>query len=195
MAKKGFKPVGGAGTGAGASEHGGKVVAPTEKEYLDSLLHGALSGQRLQVMTFLVDGHECCFEVSEAVEVIKPRPVTTVPRTPDYLLGILSVRGEMVPIIDLGRRLGLPEAKVDRPLARVLVVSIDGDRIGVLVDRMTGVEEVEKRSVKPPEAGMSGDIFAVEFIKGVIELKGRSIMLLNTKNLAEFTATGAAPGV
>jgi len=169
------------------------VVAPTEKEYRESLVQGALTGQRLQIMTFLVDGRECAFEVADALEVIKPRLVTKVPRTPDYVLGILSVRGEMVPIIDLRRRLGAAPAE-DVPLSRVLVLSQSDIRVGFLVDRMTGVEEAEKRSVMPPDWGGEARGFPVEFIKGLIVLKGRNITLLNITNLLDFAPSEAVPG-
>jgi purine-binding chemotaxis protein CheW len=139
-------------------------------------------------MTFFVDGRECSFEVSNAVEVLKPRPVTAVPHTPDFLLGILSVRGEMLPVIDLRSRLGAPEAD-DLPLARMLVVSVEDLKAGFIVDRMTGVEEIEKRAVRPPDKDKPEAGFPVEFIRGEIEQKGRHITLLNLKSLLEFTSS------
>ncbi|MBE7413919.1 MAG: chemotaxis protein CheW [Deltaproteobacteria bacterium] len=83
------------------------TFAPTVENYDESLDHRKKSAEgTINIISFFLGADEYAFEVSEAVEVLRPRQATEVPWTPAYIQGILSVRGEMVPVLDLKMRLG-----------------------------------------------------------------------------------------
>jgi purine-binding chemotaxis protein CheW len=158
-----------------------KTIAPTEENYLASLEYRSPDEENLNVITFFVGQRECAFEVSDAVEVLRPRQITEVPRTPEYILGILSVRGEMVTVIDLRMRFGM-EPLGAMPSSRILVATVDDLKAGFLVDRLGGVKAVKTASVeKPgPDAGAP-----VRFLKAVIQTAGGSVLLLDAGALIE----------
>lgn len=183
--EKGYRP----GTDVyGSGDDGGDrvnqtTVAPTEEDYVASLVHRTLEGQRLLVVSFFLDAEEFALEVTEAVEVLKPRALTTVPRTPEFVKGILSVRGEMVPVVDLKRRLTVGSFDDSAP-GRVLVAAMDDVKAGFIVDRMAGVEEIPRKAISPPDG--AGERFPRGMLKGIINMAGREIKLLNTDNLLDF---------
>jgi len=163
------------------------TVAPSEAEYVASLMHDAIEGQKLSVVCFFLDGGEYAFEVSDALEVLRPRSLTTVPRTPDFVMGIMSVRGEMVPVLDLRKRLRIGSCG-ELADSRVVVASVDEIKAGFVVDRLAGVEEVSKKLVRPP--GKLTPALPDGFLKGVIKVKKRVVRLLDIENLLDFTLGG-----
>ncbi|MBI5492117.1 MAG: chemotaxis protein CheW [Deltaproteobacteria bacterium] len=139
--------------------------------------------ERLQIISFFLDGEEYAFEVADAVEVLRPRQMTEVPRTPDFINGILSVRGEMVFVMDLKKRLNIGEAERGG-VCRILITSVEDLKAGFLVDRLSGVKDVPVSSIGP--AAHLGDR-AAKFLKGVIVTKDRPIRLLDASKLIDFT--------
>jgi len=156
-----------------------QTVAPTEDNYAESLEQNSIEGEKLQIVSFYLNTLEYAFEVTDAVEVLRPRAVTEVPRTPEFISGILSVRGDMVPVIDLKKRLGLVS---DGPSAtgRILITAIDDIKAGFTVDRLAGVKEVPVESLVSPGDSDSG------FVKGVIHSGNDPILLLDISRLVDM---------
>lgn len=156
------------------------TVAPTEENYLASLEYRGPDEESVNIISFVTGSRECAFEVSDAVEVLRARQITEVPRTPGYILGILSVRGEMVTVIDLRARLGMDTAS--SPSSRILVVTVDDVKAGFLVDRLGGVKAVRSASIEAPGADLG---VPLGFLKGVAQSSGNSVLLLDPKALIE----------
>lgn len=152
------------------------TVAPTVENYSKGLERQVPEEKKLQIVSFFLGEREYAFELIDAVEVLRARTLTEVPRTPDFIKGILSVRGEMVPVMDTKMRLseGCFESVKFR---RVLVTSVAGLKVGFLVDRMGGVREVAVASIEPVEDG---------FVKGFIQAPGGLILLLDVVRLIDF---------
>jgi purine-binding chemotaxis protein CheW len=157
------------------------TVAPTEQDYLASLEYRGADEENLNIISFSMGPRECAFEVSDAVEVLRPRQITEVPRTPAYIKGILSVRGEMVTVIDLRARLGMEPAGAS-PLSRILIVTVDDLKAGFLVDRLGGVKAVRAASMSAPVADLG---VPTRFMKGVVQSSGNSVLLLDAGALIE----------
>jgi purine-binding chemotaxis protein CheW len=97
-------------------------------------------------------------------EVLKIRELTRVPNAPDYVQGITSLRGTMLPVIDLCTRLGLKPAERNEK-ARIIVVSTDDEDVGLIVDRVNGVIRALPESIKPaPEHVEEG----ADFLRGIV---------------------------
>ena len=156
------------------------TVAPTEDNYEESLEQNSLEGEKLQIVSFHLNSQEYAFEVTDAVEVLRPRTVTEVPRTPEFIKGILSVRGEMVPVIDLKKRLGI---RLDgfNGAGRILIAAMDDLKAGFTVDRLAGVKEVPMQSVVPSTGPNQG------FLKGVIHAGDDPILLLEISLLVDMS--------
>lgn len=156
-----------------------RMIAPSEN---DITAAAPSTAPGLRLVTFVLGDQEYALEVAEAVEVLKPRKLTAVPLVPGYIKGILSVRGEMVTVIDTKRRIGAGAYGED-DYGRILIASTNSQKVGFLVDRMTGVFETRQALTGADGSPKNGPAGA--FIKGVVTFNGREISLLSIERLIE----------
>lgn len=120
------------------------------------------SGEELrQLLTFEVASTPYAVPIERVREIVRIRPITPVPRVPEEVLGVISLRGEIVEVIDLRMRIGL--APID-PLrsTRIIVVHTENGKVaGILVDAVREVSRVEEGSIQPVTASESGAIDAL----------------------------------
>jgi purine-binding chemotaxis protein CheW len=110
------------------------------------------AGKRTEYLAFLLASETYAVQIAQLAEILRPPPITEVPRAPRVILGVISVRGKLVTVVDLRRRLNLPEAPVDRRSRILLVDSGGGEQLGLLVDEVQQVwrlapDEIEAASV------------------------------------------------
>jgi purine-binding chemotaxis protein CheW len=138
------------------------------------------SERTLQMAAFTVGPHECALDIMEIREIVNPLPITRVPRAPDFLEGVVELRGAIVPIVDLRKRFDLP-ATADRPSAKYLIVSLDKRIIGLIVDGVTEVISVNRNEIRPaPNFYEDGE---TQPFLGMCRYKDRLILILNLKVL------------
>ncbi len=136
-----------------------------------------------QLVVFCVAGTEMCVQIGHVLEIIRVAEITVMPRAPKFLEGIINLRGRIIPVLDLKRRFNMP--LVDRTSeSRILVVEVEGQMVGLLVDK---VLEVLKGSALagfgPKEQTLN---IGPEFIKEVLALGRRQILFLNLTRLFDF---------
>lgn len=151
----------------------------------DDFLH---SGREL--ISFLVGDQEFCVDINTVVEIRGWTPATPMPHSADYVRGVINLRGVIMPIIDLGARLGLGAAEpTDRHV--IIVAHIRDRKIGLLVDAVCETLNISDDAVHPaPELG---DAAGRRFIVGFIPAEGRMITLLDLEPvLPENAASRAA---
>lgn len=136
--------------------------------------------QTVLLATFFVRDALCALDAAGVQEVIRLGPVTPVRYAPEEVLGIVNLRGKIVTIIDLGQRLGLPKAVVGSD-CRVFIIEDRGEFIGLLVDRVDEVVEVERDGWQAPPANVSWG--QARFFKGVCRARGRVVTLLEAGQL------------
>ena len=133
-----------------------------------------------------------CFKVSNEVygvdimdikELIKPREVTEVPRAPSFVSGVISLRGVIIPIIDMLDRLGLAR-EVASGRERVIVVRQGESFCGLLVDEIIQVIRVAKDHVEAAPTVLEG--IDRDFVTGIGRADGRMIILLNLANIIDL---------
>jgi purine-binding chemotaxis protein CheW len=133
-----------------------------------------------------------CFRVSDEIyginimdikEIIKPREVTEVPRAPDFVSGVLSLRGKIIPIIDMRVRLGLAH---EEPTGkeRIIVIKNNNSFSGLLVDEVIQVVQIQLDAVETAPTVLDG--IDRDFISGLGRSDGRLIIILNWKNIADI---------
>jgi purine-binding chemotaxis protein CheW len=110
------------------------------------------TGKRIEYLAFGLAGETYAVEIAHIAEILRPPPITGVPRAPDTVLGIISVRGKLVTVVDLRLRFRLPPAPIDRRSRILLADAGTGEQIGLLVDDVQQVwrlaaEEIEAASV------------------------------------------------
>ncbi len=110
------------------------------------------AGRRVEYLAFVLAGETYAVQIAHVAEILRPPPVTEVPRAPATVLGVISVRGRLVTVMDLRRRFRLAEAPIDRK-SRILLADVgSGEQIGLLVDEVQQVwrlaaEEIEASNV------------------------------------------------
>jgi len=139
-----------------------------------------IHAQEIEMLSFLLGGEEYVLPVDEVREVLKSRELTIVPNSPPHVLGVTSIRGTVLPVIDLGRRLGLPSAKQDEK-ARIIIINPDDEDAGIVVDQVTGVVRISPDAIRPaPETVEQG----AEFLKGIARKGDRLYILLDLNKAA-----------
>ncbi len=133
-----------------------------------------------QWLTFSLADEEYALSIDSVSEIIKPREVTDIPRVPDFICGIISLRGIIVPVFDLNKRLNLDSAEVSSS-SRIIVCN-DGDRLaGFMVDRINQVVNVPISKIEPPPTVLSG--LDRDFVEGVGRVEDRMLILLHLSNV------------
>jgi len=130
----------------------------------------------LQYLAFRLGPEEYALDIARISEIIKPRECTDIPRVPEFILGLISLRGVVVPIIDLRRRFKLGESQVTQE-SRIIVCREGEVTAGLLVDSITQVLRLASDLIEPPPAILSGiDRYLID---GVGRSQGRMVILLN----------------
>ncbi len=131
--------------------------------------------EEIELLSFRLGGEEYAVLVADVREVLKIGQLTNVPNTPDYILGIMSLRGTMLPIIDLCKRFDLAPA-ANNEKSRIIVASSADEEAGLLVDQVTGVFRILPDKIKPvPENIEQG----AEFLRGIVRTTDRLYILLD----------------
>ena len=121
--------------------------------------------EKIELLSFMLADEEYALKMEEAREIIRWRRPTKVPRAPDHIIGIISLRGIILPVFDVKKRLGLGELEPSRR-TRIIVVSDGGSSLsGMVVDSITGVTDMPIDGIEPPPSVISGN--EAEFIEGV----------------------------
>lgn len=154
--------------------HSGEFLA-TEEAYE----HGYLREVRrdlTQYVAFVVCAEVYALSITEISEIAKPMETTPVPRTADFVLGVGNVRGLVIPIIDLGRRLMFPALNVSRE-SRVLIVQVEGEQFGLLVDRVIGVVPIAPEDLEDAPGAIGGT--RADFIQALARQDSEILIVLN----------------
>ena len=127
------------------------TLIPFKKEpkflTLKSSAPSSESTEPIGFLCFTLAGEEYGVDLQLVSQVVKPPPVTWVPRVPSQFLGVVSIRGEVVTLMDLRQLMGLESTMWPR-LARVLIVEIKGEQTGLLVDSVTQVRRVKMEALE-----------------------------------------------
>jgi purine-binding chemotaxis protein CheW len=125
-----------------------------------------------QLVVFDLSGQRYAIPVLNTQEIIKMIDVTPVPRSDDFVEGVINLRGRIVPIINLNKRLSLQRTEATRD-TRIIVVEHDGASVGMIVDRVQEVGRYDSDEIERPESVMREN----EYISGVIK-KEEALWLL-----------------
>jgi len=134
----------------------------------------------VELVTFYLSGAQYGIDILQVQEINKLQAWTPVPHSDPFVLGILSLRGSIVTIIDLGRKLGLDKTKISHD-SRTIIVKLEEQCVGFLVDVIGNVTTVNWDRVCQPPANVNG--VESRFLEGVLKTEGSLITLLNMKEV------------
>lgn len=115
-------------------------------------------------------------EVSKAKEIIARYEIVPLPKTPDFIEGMISLRGDIIPVVDLRKRFSLTPKDRDAE-TRVIVVELNDFTVGIQVDKVYEVMKLSEDDIEPPPALVSG--LKADYLEGVAEVNGLLITILD----------------
>ena len=144
---------------------------------VDMLDTGAEDGMSGKYLTFRADDGIYGIEISYVTEIIEMQNITPVPHTPDYIKGITNLRGTIAPIIDLRLRFGHTETEYTEHTC-IIVLSMEEISIGIIVDEVQEVANIEPDSIQPPPKS-TGRAAKNYFVKSIGTVDGQVKQLLD----------------
>lgn len=150
-----------------------------------------------QYLTFVIDREQYAVDVAHSQTVLEHTEITRIPRMPEFMLGVINFRGAVLPVIDLRRKLGLPDNEsVNRPMIIVLEVPFEGETLilGATADTVKEVVDIESDAIEAaPSIGTQID---TSFIRGIGTINGEFVIILDSEKVfrAEELANLRVPG-
>ena len=139
------------------------------------------SHEVIQLVSFELEGEEYGIDVLSVREIIRMPAITKMPNTPDYVDGIINLRGTVVPIISLRRQFGLCEREGDRN-SRILVMEVGNSLTGFVVDAVAEVIRISSSEIQPPPNIVQSNA-AQDCITGVINHAERLLIVLDLNRM------------
>ena len=139
-----------------------------------------LNGSLLQLVTFSIDEEEFGVNILKVQEIIRIIEITRVPRSPEFVEGVINLRGRVIPIVDLRRRFGLAAIAHDKD-TRIIVIELNSLVVGFIVDAVSEVLRIPADTVEPTPPVAAG--VDSEYISGVGKLQDRLLILLDLDKL------------
>jgi purine-binding chemotaxis protein CheW len=140
----------------------------------DALDKGKSAGGKF--LTFFLACEEYGIEILSVHEIIGMMPITSVPGTPEYICGIINLRGKIIPVVDLRSKFGM-ESKDRTAETCIIVVHVQGVEVGVVVDRVSEVLNIAAGEIEPPPS--FGKDVNTEYILGIGKSQSKVKILLN----------------
>ena len=134
----------------------------------------------LQLVTFSIGDEEFGVNILKVQEIIRSMEITKVPRAPEFVEGVINLRGKVIPIIDLRRRFGLKPKAHDKN-TRIIVIEITNIVVGFVVDAVSEVLRIPASTVEPPPPVVAR--VDSEYISGVGKLADRLLIMLDLDRL------------
>ncbi len=115
-------------------------------------------------------------DISRVQEIIRMTTITRLPRAPEFVEGVINLRGKVIPVVDLQNRFGLQQGERTKA-SRIVVVDVGDHTIGMVVDAVSEVLRVPADAVEPPSPVVT--TIESDYIRGIAKLEGRLIILLD----------------
>ncbi len=129
-----------------------------------------------QLVIFDLAAESYGVDINAVQGIIRMQTITRVPRTPEFVEGVINLRGEVIPVVDLRKRFGLTATEETKD-SRIVVVYIGGQQVGMIVDAVTEVLRISADSIEPPSSVITSADSA--YLMGIAKLEDRLITLLD----------------
>lgn len=147
----------------------------------------AETDESFQLVTFQLGSELYGVDIMDVKEIVKIQAVRLIPNAPFYVEGIINLRGEVIPIINLHKRFYIKKMEVqsDDGMSEdeggFIILDIEGNKIGIIIDRIERVVPVNRDEVKPPPQMLAG--IGTEYIQGVVRQNDDYLIILDTRRL------------
>lgn len=153
--------------------------------YIDSTEANARTSQLMQLVGFVIGEDRFALDILMVQEIIKTTTITNLPNSPEFIEGVINLRGNIIPVIDLSKRLNLPSAgDQEQANTRIIIAKVEDRVTGFMVDSVTKVLKIQSNDIEPPPdivtAGLEG-----QYILGVCEIDEKLIIILDFSRILE----------
>jgi purine-binding chemotaxis protein CheW len=142
------------------------------------------AGTQLELLTFLIAGEHYAVDIERIVEIVTPRSVTRIPNADPSVVGIISLRGTIVTLVDVRRKLRHAAGSAT-PDTRIVVIDFRNETVGFVVDRVQRVVKIAATALEPHPVVHSAEL--EESIRGVFRVSGALTILLDLDKLLDHT--------
>jgi purine-binding chemotaxis protein CheW len=132
--------------------------------------------EEIKVIVFRLNDEEYGVEVSQVRSIEKMQNITRVPRTPEFVKGVINLRGIVTPIVNLKTRFNLGEEQYT-DATRIIIVAVEDMEVGLIVDAANDVIDIPVNTIEQPPAVVGG--IKATYLRGVAKLNDRLLIMLN----------------
>jgi purine-binding chemotaxis protein CheW len=136
-------------------------------------------------VVFRLEDEEYGIDILRVKEIKEMLRITRIPKTPSFVRGVINLRGEVIPVVDLKKKFNLQQSK-DTDKSRIVIIAVDEITVGLVIDTSSEVLEIDKESIEEPPATISGIDHA--YINGIGKVNERLIILLDVSKIINITA-------
>ena len=136
--------------------------------------------QKDKYLTFRLSGDDYALEIRYVTEIFSIQKITEVPDLPDFVKGVINLRGQVIPVLDLRLRFGMPERPYDERTC-VIITRMNELSVGLVVDAVNEVRDIPAKDVAPPPSIARGG--ASRFVQGLGRVEDRVEIILNAERL------------
>ncbi|MBN2433659.1 MAG: purine-binding chemotaxis protein CheW [Spirochaetes bacterium] len=145
----------------------------------------------LQVVCFKIGEEEYGLEILKVQEILKLPKVTKLPKSASFIIGMIDLRGQVIPIINLSNKFGIKEVS-DHKNLRAIVVDIQGKKVGLAIDSVSHVVRIDSKDIEPPPPivrGISG-----KYIVGIAKVDSGFVVILDIDQIFSHEELSSIPG-
>ncbi len=136
-----------------------------------------IKDKEIQLVVFQLGNEEYGVDVSQVKEIIRMQKITKVPRSPEFVEGVINLRGQLITVIDLRKRFNIAARDISDN-TRIVVAEVKNNPVGMIVDSVSAVLRIPEKDIDPTPSAIATEIDA-DFLKGVGKVGERLIILLD----------------
>jgi purine-binding chemotaxis protein CheW len=158
-----------------------------QEQYTARQMESREREQLLQLVGFMIGKEYFGVDILMVQEIIRSTPITSVPNSPDFIEGVINLRGSIIPVIDLRKRLNISKnlKNLNQDDTWIMILDVEGRVTGFIVDKVTEVLKIHDDSIEPPpEIVVAG--LKSQYIRGVCKIDKRLLILLDFNRILLF---------
>lgn len=128
-----------------------------------------------QYLTIRLGAQICAIQVTAVREINQVSEITDVPSTPDFVRGVINLRGKIIPVVDLKSKFGMPETTATRETC-IVVIDCDHGHVGIVVDQVNEVVDIKENEIEPPPALGENEL---DYLMGLAKVKEKVLLLID----------------
>ncbi|KJS87497.1 MAG: hypothetical protein JM58_03930 [Peptococcaceae bacterium BICA1-8] len=137
----------------------------------------------IQIVAFRLANEEYGVNILNVQEIIRPTLVTRVPKAPNYLTGVINLRGNVVPVVNLRKRFGINKEKNNDNNTRIIILNVSDLKVGIIVDSVTEVQQITKEDIEEPNLI---EFLDNKYVQAVAKHDNRLIIILYLQEILEL---------